>query len=147
MDKLVFVDVPESSTKGGSTDLEIFSLPKVEVFRGTSLSALSHNRVEVPLGWVTTDVTLFRRYADWHCAQGACSWWLTPLTHALTEHQRAAMLQQALTFWPVKGVTLKTSGFNWLFFVRFVSLCRLQGHSGDSQRMEQRAVICQRGSD
>lgn len=40
VDKLVFIDVPESSTKGGSTDLEIFSLPKVEVFRGTSLSAL-----------------------------------------------------------------------------------------------------------
>lgn len=37
VDKLVFVDVAESSTKGGSTDLEIFSLPKVEVSRGTSL--------------------------------------------------------------------------------------------------------------
>lgn len=50
VDKLVFVDVAESSTKGGSTDLEIFSLPKVEVFRGTSLSALSHSNVEVPPG-------------------------------------------------------------------------------------------------
>lgn len=50
VDKLVFVDVAESSTKGGSTDLEIFSLPKVEVFRGTSLSALSHSNVEVPAG-------------------------------------------------------------------------------------------------
>lgn len=37
VDKLVFIDVAESSTKGGSTDLEIFNLPKVEVFRGTSL--------------------------------------------------------------------------------------------------------------
>lgn len=36
VDKLVFIDVAESSTKGGSTDLEIFSLPKVEVSRGTS---------------------------------------------------------------------------------------------------------------
>lgn len=44
VDKLVFVDVAESSTKGGSTDLEIFSLPKVEVSRGTSL------------GWVIADI-------------------------------------------------------------------------------------------
>lgn len=36
VDKLVFIDVAESSTKGGSTDLEIFSLPNVEVSRGTS---------------------------------------------------------------------------------------------------------------
>lgn len=45
VDKLVFIDVAESSTKGGSTDLEIFSLPKVEVFRGMSLSALWHSYV------------------------------------------------------------------------------------------------------
>lgn len=50
VDKLVFIDVAESSTKGGSTDLEIFSLPKVEVSRGTSLSAPSRSNVEVPLG-------------------------------------------------------------------------------------------------
>lgn len=50
VDKLVFIDVAESSTKGGSTDLEIFSLPSVEVSRGMSLSALSHSPVEVPLG-------------------------------------------------------------------------------------------------
>lgn len=35
VDKLVFIDVADSSTRGGSTDLEIFSLPSVEVFRGT----------------------------------------------------------------------------------------------------------------
>lgn len=35
MDKLVFIDVADSSTRGGSTDLEIFRLPNVEVFRGT----------------------------------------------------------------------------------------------------------------
>lgn len=52
VDKLVFIDVAESSTKGGSTDLEIFSLPKVEVCRGTSHSALSHSSMNVPLGWV-----------------------------------------------------------------------------------------------
>lgn len=45
VDKLVFIDVAESSTKGGSTDLEIFSLPKVEVSRGKTLSALSHSSV------------------------------------------------------------------------------------------------------
>lgn len=38
VDKLVFIDVNDSSTKGGSTDLEIFRLPQVEVSRGTSLS-------------------------------------------------------------------------------------------------------------
>lgn len=42
VDKLVFIDVAESSTKGGSTDLEIFRLPNVEVSRGTSHSAMSH---------------------------------------------------------------------------------------------------------
>ncbi|XP_029614345.1 ubiquitin-conjugating enzyme E2 variant 3 isoform X2 [Salmo trutta] len=31
VDRLVFIDVAESSTKGGSMDLEIFNLPKVEV--------------------------------------------------------------------------------------------------------------------
>lgn len=56
VDKLVFIDVAESSTKGGSTDLEIFSLPKVDVSRGKSLSVLSHHNV--PLG---------RVIADWHC--------------------------------------------------------------------------------
>ena len=55
VDKLVFIDVAESSTKGGSTDLEIFSLPKVEVSKGTSLSALSHSN------GVITDVRLFQR--------------------------------------------------------------------------------------
>lgn len=37
VDKLVFIDVAESSTKGGSTDLEIFSLPKVTVSAGEDL--------------------------------------------------------------------------------------------------------------
>lgn len=60
MDKLVFIDVAESSTKGGSTDLEIFNLPKVEVSRGASLSALSHNNVKVLICRVTTDVRLFQ---------------------------------------------------------------------------------------
>lgn len=50
VDKLIFIDVAESSTKGGSTDLEIFSLPKVEVFRGTSLFELSHSNAKMPLG-------------------------------------------------------------------------------------------------
>lgn len=43
VDKLVFIDVAESSTKGGSTDLEIFSLPNVVVSRGMSHSALAHS--------------------------------------------------------------------------------------------------------
>ena len=43
VDKLVFIDIPESSTKGGSGDLWIFNLPKVDVSTRTSLSALSHN--------------------------------------------------------------------------------------------------------
>lgn len=38
MDKLVLIDIPESSTKGGTMDLEIFSLPKVEVSKGTHYS-------------------------------------------------------------------------------------------------------------
>ncbi len=50
VDKLVFIDVAESSTKGGSTDLEIFNLPKVEVHNGMSFSALLHSYVEVLLG-------------------------------------------------------------------------------------------------
>lgn len=41
VDKLVFIDVADSSTRGGSTDLEIFSLPNVEVFRGMLSSTLS----------------------------------------------------------------------------------------------------------
>lgn len=44
VDKLVFIDVAESSTKGGSTDLEIFSLPKVEVSRGTSHCTIKQPR-------------------------------------------------------------------------------------------------------
>ncbi|XP_019957701.2 ubiquitin-conjugating enzyme E2 variant 3 [Paralichthys olivaceus] len=39
VDKLVFIDVADSSTKGGSTDLEIFTLPNVEISRDFSASA------------------------------------------------------------------------------------------------------------
>ncbi|KAF7702241.1 ubiquitin-conjugating enzyme E2 variant 3 [Silurus meridionalis] len=39
VDKLVLIDIPESSTKGGTMDLEIFSLPKVEVSKDLSASA------------------------------------------------------------------------------------------------------------
>lgn len=41
VDKLVVIDSAENSAKGGSTDLEIFDVPKVEVSRGMSLSAQS----------------------------------------------------------------------------------------------------------
>lgn len=41
VDKLVFIDVADSTTRGGSTDLEIFKLPNVEVFRGMLSSKLS----------------------------------------------------------------------------------------------------------
>ncbi|KAM4572596.1 ubiquitin-conjugating enzyme E2 variant 3 [Odontesthes bonariensis] len=69
VDKLVFVDVAESSTKGGSTDLEIFSLPKVEVSRDLSASAGSRVVVVTANAWsseqsyvsvVQTNVDLYR---------------------------------------------------------------------------------------
>ena len=41
VDKLVFIDVAESATKGGSGDLDIFSLPKVEVSKGAEALSLS----------------------------------------------------------------------------------------------------------
>ena len=46
----MFIDVAQGSTKGGSTDLEIFRLPKGEVSRGKSVPALSPSSIEVPLG-------------------------------------------------------------------------------------------------
>lgn len=47
VDKLVLIDIPESSTKGGTMDLEIFSLPKVEVSKGIHLfPACNHTK-----GW------------------------------------------------------------------------------------------------
>lgn len=35
MDKIVLIDLTESSSKGGTMDLELFSLPNVEVSKGT----------------------------------------------------------------------------------------------------------------
>ncbi|XP_045892607.1 ubiquitin-conjugating enzyme E2 variant 3 isoform X1 [Micropterus dolomieu] len=69
VDKLVFIDVAESSTKGGSTDLEIFSLPKVDVSRDISASAGSRVVVVTANAWsseqsyasvVQTNVDLYR---------------------------------------------------------------------------------------
>uniref|UniRef100_A0A7N6FL93 UEV domain-containing protein n=1 Tax=Anabas testudineus TaxID=64144 RepID=A0A7N6FL93_ANATE len=69
LDKLVFIDVAESSTKGGSTDLEIFSLPNVEVSRDMSASAGSRVVVVTANAWsgeqsyvsvVQTNVDLYR---------------------------------------------------------------------------------------
>ncbi|XP_071401268.1 ubiquitin-conjugating enzyme E2 variant 3 [Centroberyx affinis] len=69
VDKLVFIDVAESSTKGGSTDLEIFNLPKVEVFKDLSASAGSKVIVVTANAWsneqsyvsvVQTNVELYR---------------------------------------------------------------------------------------
>ncbi|KAM9854188.1 ubiquitin-conjugating enzyme E2 variant 3 [Aulostomus maculatus] len=69
VDKLVFIDVAESSTKGGSTDLEIFSLPKVEVSRDLAASAGSRVVVVTANAWsreesyisvVQTNVELYR---------------------------------------------------------------------------------------
>lgn len=69
VDKLVFIDVAESSTKGGSTDLEIFSLPKVEVSRDLSASAGSRVVIVTANAWsseqsyvsvVQTNVDLYR---------------------------------------------------------------------------------------
>nr|XP_046250367.1 ubiquitin-conjugating enzyme E2 variant 3 [Scatophagus argus] len=69
LDQLVFIDIAESSTKGGSTDLEIFSLPKVEVSRDLSASAGSTVIVVTANSWsseqsyvsvVQTNVDLYR---------------------------------------------------------------------------------------
>ncbi|CAJ1057390.1 ubiquitin-conjugating enzyme E2 variant 3 [Xyrichtys novacula] len=69
VNKLVFIDVAESSTKGGSTDLEIFSLPNVEVSRDYSASAGSRVVVVTANAWsseqsyvsvVQTNVDLYR---------------------------------------------------------------------------------------
>ncbi|KAI3371507.1 hypothetical protein L3Q82_024093, partial [Scortum barcoo] len=69
VDKLVFIDVAESSTKGGSTDLEIFSLPSVEVSRDMSASAGSRVVVVTANAWsseqsyvsvVQTNVDMYR---------------------------------------------------------------------------------------
>ncbi|KAK9517398.1 hypothetical protein VZT92_025276 [Zoarces viviparus] len=69
VDQLVFIDVSESSTKGGSTDLEIFRLPQVEVSRDLSASAGSRVVVVTANSWsseqsyasvVQTNVDLYR---------------------------------------------------------------------------------------
>ncbi|KAE8296491.1 Ubiquitin-conjugating enzyme E2 variant 3 [Larimichthys crocea] len=69
VDKLVFIDVAGCSTKGGSTDLDIFSLPKVEVSRDLSASAGSKVVVVTANAWsseqsyvsvVQTNVDLYR---------------------------------------------------------------------------------------
>ncbi|CAG5958260.1 unnamed protein product, partial [Menidia menidia] len=69
VDKLVFMDVAESSTKGGTTDLEIFRLPNVEVSRDLSASAGSRVVVVTANAWsseqsyarvVQTNVDLYR---------------------------------------------------------------------------------------
>uniref|UniRef100_A0AAQ4P8Z6 UEV and lactate/malate dehyrogenase domains n=1 Tax=Gasterosteus aculeatus aculeatus TaxID=481459 RepID=A0AAQ4P8Z6_GASAC len=69
VDKLVFIDVNDSSTKGGSTDLEIFRLPQVEVSRDLSASAGSRVVVVTANAWsgeqsyasvVQTNVDLYR---------------------------------------------------------------------------------------
>ncbi|XP_014911691.1 ubiquitin-conjugating enzyme E2 variant 3 [Poecilia latipinna] len=69
VDKLVFIDVAESSSKGGATDLEIFNLPKVQVSRDISSSAGSKVIVVTVNSWnndesyvkvVQTNVDLYR---------------------------------------------------------------------------------------
>lgn len=69
IDKLVFIDVAESSTKGGSADLEIFSIPNVEVSKDLSSSAGSRVVVVTANAWsaeqsyvkvVQTNVDMFR---------------------------------------------------------------------------------------
>ncbi|XP_056595990.1 ubiquitin-conjugating enzyme E2 variant 3 [Triplophysa dalaica] len=69
VDKLVLIDVPESSTKGGAIDLEIFSLPKVEVSKDLSASEGSKVVIVTANAWsdeqsyasvVQTNVDLYR---------------------------------------------------------------------------------------
>uniref|UniRef100_A0A6Q2XY51 UEV domain-containing protein n=1 Tax=Esox lucius TaxID=8010 RepID=A0A6Q2XY51_ESOLU len=69
VDKLVFIDVTESSTKGGTMDLDIFSLPKVEVSKDLSSSADSRVIVVTANSWneeqsyasvVQTNVDMYR---------------------------------------------------------------------------------------
>ncbi|XP_056137826.1 ubiquitin-conjugating enzyme E2 variant 3 isoform X2 [Lampris incognitus] len=69
VDKLVLIDVAESSTKGGSVDLEIFNLPNVEVSKDLSASAGSRVIVVTANAWssdqsyagvVQTNVDLYR---------------------------------------------------------------------------------------
>ncbi|XP_062857448.1 ubiquitin-conjugating enzyme E2 variant 3 [Trichomycterus rosablanca] len=69
-DKIVLIDITESSTKGGTMDLEIFNLPNVEVSKDLSASAGSKVLVVTANAWsndqsyvsvVQTNVDLYRR--------------------------------------------------------------------------------------
>ncbi|KAL0967839.1 hypothetical protein UPYG_G00257990 [Umbra pygmaea] len=69
VDKLVFVDVAESSTKGGSMDLEIFRVPKVEVSKDLTSTADSKVIVVTANAWsneqsyasvVQTNIDMYR---------------------------------------------------------------------------------------
>ncbi|KAG7473808.1 hypothetical protein MATL_G00099720 [Megalops atlanticus] len=69
VDKLVLIDLAESSTKGGTMDLEIFSLPKVEVSKDLATTAGSKVVVVTANAWtneqsyvgvVQTNVDLYR---------------------------------------------------------------------------------------
>ncbi|XP_061891724.1 ubiquitin-conjugating enzyme E2 variant 3 [Entelurus aequoreus] len=71
VDKLIFIDVAESSTKGGSTDLEIFRLPNVEVSKDLSASAGSRVVIVTANAWsgeqsyvsvVQSNVDLFKGF-------------------------------------------------------------------------------------
>lgn len=69
MDQLVFTDIAGSSTKGGSTDLEIFNIPKVAVSKDLSSTAGSKVMVVTGNAWsseqsyvkvVQTNVDMYR---------------------------------------------------------------------------------------
>lgn len=69
VDKLVLIDIPESSTKGGTMDLDIFSLPKVKVSKELVASAGSKVVVVTANAWsdeqsylsvVQTNVDMYR---------------------------------------------------------------------------------------
>ncbi|XP_061078200.1 ubiquitin-conjugating enzyme E2 variant 3 [Conger conger] len=71
VDKLVFIDLPDSSTKGGTMDLEIFHLPKVKVSKDLSTTAGSKVVVVTANAWseeqsyvgvVQTNVDLYRGF-------------------------------------------------------------------------------------
>ncbi|XP_065148511.1 ubiquitin-conjugating enzyme E2 variant 3 isoform X2 [Paramisgurnus dabryanus] len=69
VDKLVLIDSPECSNKGGTTDLEIFSLPNVEVSKDLAASAESKVVIVTANAWndeqsyvsvVQTNVDMYR---------------------------------------------------------------------------------------
>lgn len=126
MDKLVFIDVADSSTRGGSTDLEIFQLPNVEVFRGTWSVELSVSKC--PPHAESPHVSECFRVL---CSESAG---FRRGLIAAAEPKAAAVAGEALT-----------TGCSVL--ARFVSLGRLQSHRGHRQRVEQRAVLRERGPD